>query len=267
MQNPALITAALSSIAHMISETAGRKGDLRGIDNRNSYIDFKYGEKIIGILYSTAEDSDLSDLLLRFTNKFERQFKGAIADFSKTGKTGPFSDARNLLNEIFRDWMFDIKTVNAQLRYNILNFQAKSKQLRIDPEEAFQNYIKENLMDQNVLGLLYYEFTTSHNSRHDFLLELGINPRKEKRKIEEETGKSLCLCTEPPKYVQIQGFDALGLLNLPEKLKPTARALFASKTLSPESAAKITHRTQEEEHNILEELRKLGYVRKVTSDY
>jgi hypothetical protein len=39
-------------------------------------------------------------------------------------------------------------------------------------------------------------------------------------------GGKICECTEPPKYVQIQGFDALGLLDLPEKLRPTVRALF-----------------------------------------
>ena len=267
MKNPALITAALSSIAHMISETAGRKGDLRGIDNGNSYIDFEYGEKIIGILYSTEEDSDLSNLLLKFTTHFEQQFKDVITDFSKTGRIGGFSAAKALVNEIFREWIFEITTVNAQLRQNILSFQAKSKQLRIDPEEAFQNYVKENISDQQIHELLFYEFTTSHNSRHKFLLDLGINPRKKRRKIEEETGSSLCSCTEPPKYIQIQGFDALGLLDLPEDLRPTARALFASKTLSPESAAKITHRTQDEELNILEKLRKLGYVRRVTPEF
>jgi hypothetical protein len=95
-------------------------------------------------------------------------------------------------------------------------------------------------------------------------LELGINPRPFQRKLEEETGKKICLCTEPPKYIQIQRFDALGILDLPEKLRPTARALFTSDVLSPETAAKITKREQDLELQSLEELRKLGYVKLVS---
>ena len=130
----------------------------------------------------------------------------------------------------------------------------------------FQNFVKEHISDESIRELLYLEFTTSHNPRHDFLLQLGINPRSSQKKIEEKSGRSICACTEPPKYVQIQGFDALGLLDLPEELRPTARALFTSKTLSPESAAKITGRDQVFEQKVLEELRKLGYVLKLEPD-
>jgi hypothetical protein len=206
-------------------------------------------------------------LLLSFTNRFEKEFKSAITDFSKTGKLGGFSPAKTLVNEVFEEWIFEINTVNEQLRLNILSFQAKSDQMRIDPEEVFQNYVKANISEQSIHTLLEYEFSTRHNSRHEFLLELGINPRQNKHQIEEETGSSLCACTEPPKYVQIQGFDALGLLDLAEDLRPTVRALFASKTLTPQSAAKITHRSQEEEQKVLDELSKLGYVRKITPEY
>ncbi|MHA1207050.1 MAG: hypothetical protein ACTSSO_05730 [Candidatus Hodarchaeales archaeon] len=266
MKNPALITAALSSIAHMISETAGRRGDLRGIDNGNSYIDFQYGKRIIGILYSSTEDKILSKLLLKFTKTFEKEFKDALTDFSKSGRIGGFADAKNLASSVFEDFIFDIKTVSADLRQRILNYQARYELTKIDPEEAFQSYVNENISDHKIRDLLHLEFTTSHNARHDFLLQLDINPRSFQRKIEEETGRSLCSCTEPPKYVQIQGFDALGLLDLPEELRPTARALFTSKILSPESAAKITTRDQNTELKVLEELRKLGYVRKISPD-
>ncbi|MCK4848317.1 MAG: hypothetical protein KAT16_04770, partial [Candidatus Heimdallarchaeota archaeon] len=266
MKNPALITAALSSIAHMISETAGRRGDLRGIDNGNSYIDFQYGKRIIGILYSSTEDKTLSKLLLNFTNRFEKEFKDALTDFSKSGRIGGFSKAKKLVGGIFEDFIFDIKTVSADLRQRILDFQARSELTKIDPEEIFQSYVNENIMDMKIRDLLYLEFTTSHNARHDFLLQSGINPRSFQRRIEEETGRSICSCTEPPKYVQIQGFDALGLLDLPEELRPTARALFTSKILSPESAAKITLRDQSTELKVLEELRKLGYVRKLSPE-
>jgi hypothetical protein len=266
MKNPALITAALSSIAHMISETAGRRGDLRGIDNGNSYIDFQYGKRIIGILYSSTEDETLSKLLLKFTQTFEKEFKDALTDFSKSGRIGGFADAKNLVSSVFEDFIFDIKTVSADLRQRILNYQARYELTKIDPEEAFQSYVNENISDHKIRDLLHFEFTTSHNARHDFLLQLDINPRSFQRKIEEETGRSLCSCTEPPKYVQIQGFDALGLLDLPEELRPTARALFTSKILSPESAAKITMRNQNTELKVLEELRKLGYVRKLSPD-
>jgi len=266
MKNPALITAALSSIAHMISETAGRRGDLRGIDNGNSYIDFQYGKRIIGILYSSTEDETLSKLLLNFTKNFEKEFKAALTDFSKSGRIGGFSKAKNLVSSEFEDYIFDIKTVSADLRQRILDFQARNELTKIDPEEAFQAYVNENISDNKVRDLLYLEFTTSHNTRHDFLLRLNINPRPSQRMIEEETGRSICSCTEPPKYVQIQGFDALGLLDLPEELRPTARALFTSKILSPESAAKITQRDQIIELKVLERLRKLGYVRKLLPD-
>ncbi len=264
MKNPALITAALSGIAHMISETAGRQGDLRGIDNGNSYIDFQYGKNIIGILYSTKEDNTLSNLLLSFTKRFEKDFKEELIDFSNTGSIGGFVKAKSLIDSVFEDWIFEINTVNSQLRENIINYQENTQQSKVDPEETFQNYVTENISDSTIHELLYYEFTTSHNQRHEFLLNLGINPRLKKLSIEEETGSSLCACTEPPKYVQIQGFDALGLLDLPEKLRPTARALFASKTLTPESAAKITFRDQNTELEVLEELTRLGYVRKIT---
>ncbi len=264
MKNPALITAALSSIAHMISETAGKRGDLLGIDNGNSYIDFQYGKSIIGILYSTKEDKTLSNLLLTFTNRFEKEFHGALIEFSNTGKIGGFVGAKAVVSDVFEEWIFEIHTVNSQLRENILNFRENSQQLKVDPEETFQKYVTENIADTSVHNLLYYEFTTSHNQRHEFLLNLGINPRPKKLSIEEEIGSSLCSCTEPPKYVQIQGFDALGLLDLPEKLRPTARALFASKTLTPESAAKITFRDQSTELEVLEELTRRGYVRKIT---
>ncbi len=266
MKNPALITAALSSIAHMISETAGRRGDLRGIDNGNYYIDFQYGKRIIGILYSSKEDDILSKLLLNFTNRFEKDFEAALKDFSKSGRIGGFSDAKDLVSDVFEDYIFDIKTVSAELKQRILNYQAINELTKIDPEEAFQSYVKENANDQKLINLLYLEFTTTHNARHDFLLQLDINPRSFKRKIEEETGSLICSCTEPPKYVQIQGFDALGLLDLPEELRPTARALFTSKILSPESAAKITLRDQKTELKVLEELRKIGYVRKLDPD-
>ena len=266
MKNPALITAALSSIAHMISETAGRRGDLRGIDNGNSYIDFQYGKRIIGILYSSKEDETLSELLLNFTNRFESDFKVALTDFSKSGRIGGFSEAKKLISSIFEDYIFDIKTVSAELKQRILDYQARNELTKIDPEEAFQSYVKENLTNQKLRDLLYLEFTTTHNARHDFLLQLGINPRSFQRKIEEKTGRLICSCTEPPKYVQIQGFDALGLLDLPEELRPTARALFTSKILSPESAAKITLRDQSTELKVLEELRRIGYVRKVDPD-
>ncbi|MHA1236909.1 MAG: hypothetical protein ACTSQ9_04535 [Candidatus Hodarchaeales archaeon] len=266
MKNPALITAALSSIAHMISETAGRRGDLRGIDNGNSYIDFQYGKRIIGILYSSTEDETLSKRLLKFTQTLEKEFKDALTDFSKSGRIGGFADAKNLVSSVFEDFIFDIKTVSADLRQRILNYQARYELTKIDPEEAFQSYVNENISDHKIRDLLHLEFTTSHNARHDFLLQLDINPRSFQRKIEEETGRSLCSCTEPPKYVQIQGFDALGLLDLPEELRPTARALFTSKILSPESAAKITTRDQNTELKVLEELRKLGYVRKISPD-
>ncbi|MHA2096660.1 MAG: hypothetical protein ACW98F_18750, partial [Candidatus Hodarchaeales archaeon] len=263
MKNPALITAALSSIAHMISETAGKRGDLLGIDNGNSYIDFQYGKNIIGILYSTKEDKTLSNLLLEFTGRFEEEFQEALVDFSNTGKIGGFAPATTLVNTVFEDWIFEIITVNSQLRENILNFRENSQQLRIDPEETFQNYVTENIADTDVHDLLFYEFTTSHNQRHEFLLNLGINPLYKKQSIEEEIGNSLCSCTEPPKYVQIQGFDALGLLDLPEKFRPTAQAFFTSKTLTPESASKITFRDQSTELEVLEELTRLGFVRKI----
>ncbi|MHA2238282.1 MAG: hypothetical protein ACXAB2_07920 [Candidatus Hodarchaeales archaeon] len=266
MKNPALITAALSGIAHMISETAGRQGDLRGIDNGNSYIDFQYGENIIGILYSTGEDLDLSKLLFGFTNRFEKEFTDALKDFTETGRIGGFSNANDLVSEVFDEWIFEINTVSTTLRENIINYQSRSEKIKVDPEEAFQNYVKENISDPKIINLLYYEFTTPHNLRHEFLLDLGLNPRHKVRSIEEEMGGKICECTEPPKYVQIQGFDALGLLDLPEKLRPTARALFISKTLSPEAAAKFTKRSQDIEQEVLEELTKLGYVRKITTN-
>ncbi|MFX0183887.1 MAG: hypothetical protein ACFE95_12455 [Candidatus Hodarchaeota archaeon] len=264
MKNPALITAALNSIALMVSETVGRRGDLRSIDNGNTKIILRRGQRIIGILYSPIENEELCDLLSQCVIRFEKEFKGAIDDFSKTGRIGGFFGASTIVEDIFEKYIFDIETANEKLSKKILSYTSEKDELYGDPEEIFRKYAQEYVDDPYIRELLMFEFTTPHNSRHRFLLELGINPRPFRRKLEEETGKKICLCTEPPKYIQIQRFDALGILDLPEKLRPTARALFTSDVLSPETAAKITKRKQDLELQSLEELRKLGYVKLVS---
>jgi cellulose biosynthesis protein BcsQ len=265
MKNPALITAALNSIALMVSETAGRRGDLRSIDNGNMKIILRRGNRVIGILYSPVENKTLEELLSMCVVRFEREFKKALDDFSKTGRISGFNGASELVEEIFEMFIFDITTVSEKLRKRILAYMTEKDQLHGDPEVVFQEYSRENSSNQAIKELLMYEFTTDHNSRHNFLLELGINPRTSQHKIEEETGKKICSCTEPPKYIQIQRFDALGILDLPEELRPTARALFTSDVLSPETAAKITKREQKLELESLEQLRKLGYVKRINS--
>ncbi|MHA1227050.1 MAG: hypothetical protein ACTSPV_09945 [Candidatus Hodarchaeales archaeon] len=261
MKNPALITAALMSITQMVSETAGRKGDLHYIDNGSVKIYQRKGKEVIGILYTRTESKELVKLLYKFMKKFETEFKEAITDFTKTGRIGPFSKAKLLVEEIFEKYIFDIETVSEALREKILDFGAQRDLLHGDPEELFQAYVKEYHEQEDIKKLIMYEFTTPHTPRHEFLLEIGLNPRKNKREIEEKTGSSLCECTKPPEYIQIQAYDALAILSLPEKLKPTARALFTSDILSPETAAKITKRDEKTELECLEELRKLGYVR------
>ncbi|MHA1974676.1 MAG: hypothetical protein ACTSW1_16895 [Candidatus Hodarchaeales archaeon] len=263
MKNPALITAALMSITQMVSETAGRKGDLHYIDNGNVKIYQRKGREVIGILYTRTESKELVKLLHKFMNRFENEFREAIKDFSKTGKIGPFSKARLLVEDIFEKYIFDIQTVSEELREKIIDFGAQKDLLHGDPEELFQTFVKE-CHEEDVIKLIMYEFTTKHNSRHRFLLDFGINPRKSRREIEEKTGSKLCECTKPPEYIQIQAYDALAILSLPEKLKPTARALFISDILSPETAAKITKRDEKTELECLEELKKLGYVRLIS---
>ncbi|MFX0171637.1 MAG: hypothetical protein ACFE9L_06935 [Candidatus Hodarchaeota archaeon] len=264
MKNPALITAALKSIALMVSETAGRRGDLRSIDNGNTKIILRRGKRIVGILYSPIENEILCDLLTQCVIRFEKEFKEAIDDFSKTGRLGGFTKASNIVEELFEEYIFNIETVSEKLSKKILTYAAERDRMHGDPEEIFSEYAHEFVNDPVINELLMYEFTTSHNSRHTLLLDLGVNPRPLRRKMEEETGKKICLCTEPPKYIQIQRFDALGILDLPEKLRPTARALFISDVLSPETAAKITKRKQDLELQSLEELRKLGYVKLIS---
>ncbi|MHA2202869.1 MAG: hypothetical protein ACW991_04200, partial [Candidatus Hodarchaeales archaeon] len=264
MKNPVLITAALTSIAHMVSETAGRRGDLRYIDNGNMKIVQRKGKRVIGILYSPVMNDTLTELLFRVIVQFEKDFKEAITDFSKTGSIGGFEGVTNIIEEIFEPFVFDIETVNEQLRQNILAYGAEMDLLRGDPEQLFHNFVQKNFSDPGVLDLLLYEFTTAHNSRHEYLLELGLNPRSNRQKLEEETGKKICTCTEPPQYIQIQPFDTLGILDLPEKLRPTIRALLTSKVLSPETSTEITKRDQDLELECLEELRKRGYVKRVT---
>ncbi len=265
MKNPALITAAMTSIAHMVSETAGRRGDLRYIDNGNMKIVQRKGKHVIGILYSPVMNEKLTDLLFQFIKRFENEFNQEIEDFSKTGRISGFGDATIIIEEIFENYIFDIETVSDQLRQKILGYIGLKEQVNNDPEEVFRNFVNDNSSDSEIKDLLLYEFTTPHNARHDFLLELGINPRSKHRELEEETGQKICSCTEPPKYVQIQAFDTLGMLSLPDSLRPTVRALFASNILSPETASKITKRDQVLEHKSLEELCKLGYVKRVTS--
>ncbi len=265
MKNPTLITAALNSIALMVSETAGRPGELRSIDNGNMKIILRKGKRVIGILYSPVETEIFGNLLFQCVIRFEREFKDAIDDFFETGRIGGFNSVSEIVEEIFESYIFDIVTVSNELRKKILTYMSELDKIHDNSEEIFQRFVKENLSSQEIRDLLVYEFTTDHNPRHEFLLELGVNPRSKQRIIEEETGRSLCNCTESPKYVQIQGFDALGILDLPEKLRPTARAFFTSDVLSPETAAKITKRNTDLELESLEELQKLGYVRRVIS--
>lgn len=264
MKNPVLITAALTSIAHMVSETAGRRGDLRYIDNGNMKIVQRKGKRVIGILYSPVMTETLTELLFQYIQRFEKEFSEAIHDFSKTGKTGGFAGATKVVEEIFEPYVFDIDTVNEQLRQNILTYGAEMDLLRGDPEVLFHNYVQKFFSDPIVKDLLLYEFTTAHNIRHEYLLEIGINPRPFLHKLEDETGRKVCSCTEPPKYVQIQPFDTLGILALPEKLRPTIRALLTSNVLSPETSTEITKRDQDIELECLEELRKRGYVKRIS---
>ncbi|MFX0122696.1 MAG: hypothetical protein ACFFAE_03605 [Candidatus Hodarchaeota archaeon] len=264
MKNPILITAALTSIAHMVSETAGRRGDLRYIDNGTMKIVQRKGKSVIGILYSPVMNDTLAELLFRVIEQFEKDFKEAIADFSRTGSTGGFKGVTNIVEEIFEPFVFDIETVKEELRQKILAYGAEMDLLRGDPERLFQHYVQNNLSDPKVKDLLLYEFMTAHNSRHEYLLELGINPRPERQKLVEETGRKICTCTDPPQYIQIQPFDTLGILDLPEKLRPTIRALLTSKVLSPETSTEITKRDQDLELECLEELRKRGYVKRVS---
>lgn len=264
MKNPVLITAALTSIAHMVSETAGRRGDLRYIDNGNIKIVQRKGKRVIGILYSPVMNETLTELLFQYIERFEKEFKEAINDFSKTGRTGGFAGATKVVEEIFEPFIFDIETVNEQLRQNILAYGAEMDLLRGDPEGLFHNYVQKNYSEAAIKDLLLYEFITTHNSRHEYLLKLGINPRLNRHKLEEETGKKICSCTEPPKYVQIQPFDTLGILDLPEILRPTIRALLTSNVLSPETSTEITKRDQDLELECLEELRKRGYVKLIS---
>jgi hypothetical protein len=265
MKNPVLITAALTSIAHMVSETAGRRGDLRYIDNGNMKILQRKGERIIGILYSPVMNETLTDLLFQVIQRFEKEFQEAINDFSKTGSITGFEGVTNIVEEIFESFVFDIETVNEQLRQNILAYGAEMDLLRGDPEVLFHNFVQKNFSDLDIRDLLLYEFTTTHNPRHEYLLDLGLNPRSKRQKLEEETGREICSCTDPPQYIQIQPFDTLGILDLPEKLRPTIRALLTSKVLSPETSTEITKRDQETELECLEELRKRGYVKRVSS--
>ena len=265
MKNPALITAALTSIAHMVSETAGRRGDLRYIDNGNMKIVQRKGKRVVGILYSPVMNDTLTELLFQYIERFEKQFKQAINDFSETGRIAGFAGATKVVEEIFEPYVFDIETVNEQLRQKVLAYGAEMDLLRGDPEGLFHNYVQKYFSDPTVIDLLLYEFTTTHNSRHEYLLKLGINPRPKRHKLEEETGRKICSCTEPPRYVQIQPFDTLGILDLPEKLRPTIRALLTSKVLSPETSTEITKRDQKLELECLEELRKRGYVKRVSS--
>ncbi|MHA2306280.1 MAG: hypothetical protein ACXACU_12910, partial [Candidatus Hodarchaeales archaeon] len=90
MKNPALITAAMTSIAHMVSETAGRRGDLRYIDNGNMKIVQRKGKHVIGILYSPVMNETLTGLLFQFIEQFEKEFVKEIVDFSKTGRISGF---------------------------------------------------------------------------------------------------------------------------------------------------------------------------------
>ncbi|WP_455140223.1 hypothetical protein [Candidatus Hodarchaeum mangrovi] len=266
MKNPALITAAMMSIAQMVSETAGRRGDLHFIDNGNVKIYLRKGKMVLGILYTPIENDQLVTLLSDCIQKFEKEFKDSIIDFSKTGRIGGFSKARELVEQIFEFYIFDIHTVSENLRTKILSYGTQKDLLHGDPEELFKEFAKNSLENEDIRFLLMLEFTSTHNARHNFLLELGLNPHKFKNQIEAKTGNLLCSCTRPPEYVQIQAYDALAILSLPEKLKPTARALFTSNVLSPETAAKITKRDEIIELQCLEELRKLGYVRLISPE-
>lgn len=265
VKNPVLISAAMTGIARLVSETAGRRGDLRYIDNGNVKIVQRKGKNLVGILYCKAIsfesiENTFLPVLNDFIKIFEEKYEKEIKEFSRSGLID-FPNAKTLVEETFESFIFKIDIIDPKLEKLVINYAINNNRVHDNPEEVFNDFLQTLELDQDLLKRISLEFTTQHNTRHEFLQnQMNINPYQQKLLDEPNLSKPLCWCTKPQIYIQVQPFDTLTLLSLPEDLRPTAQSMIISNELTAELASKLSDRTIETERKSLETLTKLGYI-------
>ena len=262
-QNPALVTASMVGVANIVSESAGRTGELRMIDNGNMKILVKRGRhRTMGILYCSQSNNQLLETFEGFIKDFEDRFRKQISVLKRTGIVNELLNVKSLVEERFRDFEFHSTAVRPELVEIIEEF-ARERGID-DPESAFQAFIKQDLTD-TTRELLEYEYTDpSAHERHKLLAEASIRPSPPRIKELEESTGHFCRCWLK---AEIRPLDIFAVLSLPEHLHETARSLLrlsaaGIEEITPELSAKETSSSPEEELAHLEELAIFGYLRK-----
>ncbi|MFX0116300.1 MAG: hypothetical protein ACFFB3_17250, partial [Candidatus Hodarchaeota archaeon] len=262
-QNPALVTASMVGVANIVSESAGRAGELRLIDNGNMKILVQRGRRgTMGILYCTQTNSLLQDSFERFILDFEEDYQKEIAVLKRKGIVTELQGIKKLIEKRFGHFELHVITAKPEL-CEIIDEFAKDRGIE-DPDVAFREFLMQDLPEETI-RLLEYEFTVPHaHERHKALAEADIRPTPQRiKELEEEIGY-FCQCWLES---EIRPLDIFALLSLPENLQETAKALLRTgvEEIKPAIVAKETGRSQETELAHLEELVVLGFLKKGTN--
>lgn len=259
-QNPALVTASMVGVANIVSESAGRAGELRLIDNGNMKILVQRGRKgTMGILYCTQTDTQLQEAFERFILNFEEDYPKEIAVLKRTGILSELKGINQLIEKRFSYFQLHVMTAKPELGELIEKF-AENQGIE-DPDTAFRVFL-EKKQPEEVIKLLEYEFTVPHShERHKLLVETGIRPTPQRiKELENEIGY-FCQCWLES---EIRPLDIFALLSLPENLQGTAKAILrlGVEEITPELIAKEINSSSEDELSHLEDLIALGFLKK-----
>lgn len=260
MQNPALVTASMVGVANIVSESAGRIGELRLIDNGNMKILVQRGRRgTMGILYCSQTNTQLQESFERFILEFEEGYGKEISVLKRTGIITELKGVEKLVEKRFSEFALHVIAARPELS-NLIEEFAKEREID-DPDVAFQEFLAQNLPSETI-NLLEYEFTIPHaHERHILLAEVGIRPDKQRiKELENETGH-FCECWLQS---ELHPLDIFALLSLPDNLQETAKAILrlGIDEITPEAIVKETGRPARTEQPNLEELVVLGFLRK-----
>ncbi len=260
VQNPALVTASMVGVANIVSESAGRIGELRLIDNGNMKILVQRGRRgTMGILYCSQTNTQLQESFERFILDFEEGYSKEISLLKRTGIVNELKGVEKLVEKRFSEFQLRVTAAKPELSDLIERF-AKEREID-DPDAAFQEFLAQNLPPETI-SLLEYEFTIPHaHERHVLLSEVGIRPSKQRiKELENETGY-FCQCWLQS---ELRPLDIFELLSLPDNLQGTAKTILrlGIDEITSKAIAKETGRSDGIEKSNLEELVTMGFLRK-----
>ncbi|MFW9917155.1 MAG: hypothetical protein ACFFGZ_16230 [Candidatus Thorarchaeota archaeon] len=260
VQNPALVTASMVGVANIVSESAGRIGELRLIDNGNMKILVQRGRQgTMGILYCSQTNTQLQESFERFILEFEEGYGKEISVLKRTGIVKELKKVEKLVEKRFSEFTLRVTAAKPELSDLIEEF-AKEREID-DPEAAFQEFLGQNLPSETI-KLLEYEFTVPHaHERHILLAEAGIRPSKQRiKELENEIGY-VCQCWL---QAELRPLDIFALLSLPDNLQGTAKTILrlGIDEITSKAIAQETGRSEGIEQSNLEELVTMGFLRK-----